>query len=491
MHNCAKVCMFGHTFVLFSVCHVKINEEDIRNLCTRFEQMLKMGENSYFEPDEIDIIADYYEQSMLFDAALTALSYGLSLFPGNEMLLLRQARCQVSSGLLDEAADTLKHITEQGIEYHFVTAELAIVNGNIDEAIQLFHRIIDMEGSSIEECIDILDICADIDRIDILETLSPHIDARHSDATPYWRELALIYDDKEEFDKAVALFNKILDINSFSANDWFSLAKVHARNWQYDNALEAVDFAIALNENCDEYYAFKGYCYLNNEQYDNALKQYLFYLNLTTNKDVAHELIAHAYDCMNLNEKAVEHLLQAISINDHNANLYCQLGVSYRIMGQDDKVIECMYKALALNDDDEDAHLLLSEMLFYKKEFEEAYTHLKRVDLSTIPGKSFYMTIWANTCMNLQRYDEAVDPLLQLIEKDPYSPYLYHDLILCYMRLEQYDELTLWLDRAEKAAVEAEKIDSIPENTREQWSIIRRRIDSLRDLLRDHFDGII
>lgn len=483
--------IFGaHLCAFYQLCFVEINEEYIRNLCNRFEAMLERQERNYFEPDEIDIIADYYEQSMLYDTALTALSYGLSLFPDNEMLMLRKARCQVASGLLDEAADTLQRITEHGIEYHFVKAELALINGYIDEAIQLFRAIIDMQGSSIEECIDILDICAEIDRIDILEALSPYIDARHADATPYWRELALIYDDKEEYDKAVELYNKILDINSFSDSDWYALSKVHVRSGNNNAAIEAIDFAIALNDTCDDYYAVKGYSLLIAEQYDEALKQYFSFLRTTNNKDVAHELIAHTYDCMDMNDKAVEHLLLAISINDRNPNLYYQLGANYRLLGEDDKAIDCMYKTLACNDDDEEAHLLLSEMLFYKNEYEEAYTHLKRVDLSSTPGTLYYKAIWVDTCMQLQRYDEAIDPLILLIDNDPYAPRLYYDLIFCYVRLGQYDELAIWLDRAEKVAIEAEKMDSLPDDARNYWSVISRRIDSLRDILRNHLDGI-
>lgn len=462
---------------------MKINEEDIRNLCKRFETMLEQQEHTYFEPDEIDIIADYYEQELQHDMAIKVLTYGLSLFPDNEMFLLRQARCQVWSGLLDEAADTLRHITEHGIEYHFVCAEHALFDGNSDEAIVAFRRIIDMEESTIEDCIDILDTCSEIGRVDILETLSPHIDSRYADATLYWRELALEYDDIEDYDKVVALYNKILDTNPFSADDWFSLAKVQIRNGNGNAAIEAVDFAIAIEENFDEHYALKGYCYLILEQYDEALKQYFTYLNLTTNKDVAHELIANAYSYKELNEKSVEHLLQAISYNDKNPNLYYQLGTHYRFMGENERAIECMYKAVSCDDNDHEAHVMLGELLFFKDNYEEAYKHLKHLDIYPLED-TLHGVILADVCIRLQRYDEAVELLPILIEQEPYEAQLYYDIILCYMQLGDYDTAAQWLVRTEAVATDTDAIAEIDERSRKVWTSIRERINKLRNILK-------
>ena len=135
-----------------------MKESDIRKLRERYEKLLEEGTHGYFEPDELDMIADSYEQEMSYRKALQVVSHGLQLYPSNEMLMLHKARCLLSLGRIEDAGRVLAAITEHSIEYHFTAAEWALMRDDDDSAVTSFCSIISDADATIEDCIDVLDI---------------------------------------------------------------------------------------------------------------------------------------------------------------------------------------------------------------------------------------------------------------------------------------------------------------------------------------------
>ena len=109
----------------------------------RYEKMLAAKEKAYFETDEIEDIADSYENEMAVRKALQVVSYGLDLYPGDEALLLRKAQYLLSLDRIEEAGRTLDVITDHGIDYLFVKGEVELLRGNDREALAAFQAVIE------------------------------------------------------------------------------------------------------------------------------------------------------------------------------------------------------------------------------------------------------------------------------------------------------------------------------------------------------------
>ena len=77
-----------------------MKQSDIHKLRERYEKMLEEGTSIYFEPDDLDLIAESYEQEMAYRKALQVVAYGIDLYPSNEMLLLHKARCLIAPNLV-------------------------------------------------------------------------------------------------------------------------------------------------------------------------------------------------------------------------------------------------------------------------------------------------------------------------------------------------------------------------------------------------------
>ncbi|MBR5843176.1 MAG: tetratricopeptide repeat protein [Bacteroidaceae bacterium] len=464
-----------------------MKESDIRKLRERYEKLLEEGTHGYFEPDELEMIADSYEQEMSYRKALHVVSHGLQLYPSNEMLMLHKARCLLSLGRIEDAGRVLAAITEHNIEYHFTAAEWALMRDDDDGAVKSFCSIISDADATIEDCIDVLDICADLDRVELLEQVTPVVERQFDDATPYLRELAMLYEEKEQDQRAIELYNQVLDVNPFSVDDWFSLAKVYARVKEYAKAIEACDFALAIEENDESVIAFKGYCYYDSGEYMQAIEQFQAFLQCTSDKAVAYELIAEAYGRLEKHEQAIEYLLKAVAINDRSHDLYYQLAVNHYYMGDVDEAISYLRKAVACDDSDDEAHVFMGELLLQKDEYEEAYIHLLRTQLTpvvdTVPA-----TALADVCIHLQRYDEAIKVLELLLEQDPYEPHYLFDIILCYLQQGEYQTAAEWVAHSEKLSRDTQKISILDESSRKAWNSIRERIDELRNILSVYLD---
>lgn len=464
-----------------------MKESDIRKLQERYEKMLEDGTSSYFEPDEFALIADLYEQEMSYRKALQVISRGLDTYPGNEQLLLQKSSCLLSLGRIEDAAGTLTYIAERNLEYYFILSEIELMRDNRQAAFEAFMQIVGSSECTIEDCIDILDVCANNDHVALLEQITPIIEQTFTDASPYLRELAMLYDELENDEQAIASYNKVLDINPYSTDDWFSLSKIYARRKEYDKAIEACDFALAIDENDENIIAFKGYCHYDNEEYDKAVELFKLFLQHTSDKSVAYQLIAEAYGRMENHEGAIENLLKAMELNDHSHDIYYQLGVNYYYTGDSESAVKYLYKAVECDDNDNEAHILLGELLLHKKEYAEAYKHLQRVEINPV-SDTISATALSDACIQMQYYDQAIEILKQLIEQEPYEPHYLFDIILCHFQLNNYETAAQWVAQAEQIANDTSIIETLDASTQKAWRSIKKRIDEMRNILRIYLD---
>ncbi len=464
-----------------------MKESDIRRAKERYEKMLADGTRCYFEPEEIEAIADCYESELAFRKALQAVSHGLRLYPSNEALMLRKSRCLLNLNRVEDALHAIASVSDLCVEYYLIHAEIEMARNNLPQALSYFKQAADCPEANADDCIEVLDICVEYDCMELLEQFTEFCATRIDNLVAYFRELALVYEDCEDDEKAIALYNKILDAEPYSADDWFALAKVYARLQRYPEALEACDFALAIDENDQDVISFKGYCYYDNEQYAEAAEQFLEFARLTSDKAIAYELVAEAYTRMEKHEQAIEYLQKAIRLNDRSHDLYYQLAVNYYYMGLNDRAIAALNKAVACDDGDDEAHALLGELLVQQDEYDEAYRHLSHIPMNpiadTASGAAF-----ADACIHLERYDEAIEVLQQLAEKDPYELHYIFDIVLIYIRLGNNEKVVEWLGRAERLADDLQALDELDKETRDTWLAFKKQVNTLRSFLSENLN---
>ena len=183
----------------------------------------------------------------------------------------------------------------------------------------------------------------------------------------------------------------------------------------------------------------------------------------------------------------IENLLKAVELNDRSHDLYYQLAVNYYYLGNIDEAIDYLYKGVSCDDTDIEAHVFLGELLLQKENYEEAYKHLSKSDFTPVTD-TISATAYADVCIHLQKYNEAIDVLLQLIKQDTYEPHYLFDIILCYLQLGDYEKAAEWVAHSEKLSYNTEEIETLDESSRKTWFYIKERIEELRNILNVYLD---
>lgn len=454
----------------------------------KYESDLKIGIHSYFDADEIDEISAYYEMSDRIPAALSAIEYGLTLHPGNMDLELKHARYLLISKRVDDAERIMRAIGRCNVEANLLMAEIHYLKDRFAEAEAILHELLSMEEITEEICFDSLDIISDYDS---LEEVTRYVESAISvlpDARGILRELAMVYEDAQQYNLAIAIYNRLIDLDPYSAVDWFSLAKVYALLGRYDDAIEACDFALTAREDDPTILSFKGYCYYDSGRYSDAIEQFLEFAKTDTDKAVAYELIAECYAKMNENKKAVEYLSEALTLSPDNANLCYQLATNYYDLGDLPKCGEFLKKTIALDDTDADAHAFLGELYFYDNKFAEAYRELTRaleLDEEDIPSR----LLLADACRMLDLPEESLAHYERVLKQEPLDPTASFSIIGAYYKVGDEEAAMRQIARLEAILGDESAIASMDEVKRSGWMQTRKMFDALKALLKDHLDN--
>lgn len=448
----------------------------------RYEKMLVSKESLYFEPEEIEDIADSYENDMAVRKALQVVSYGLGLYPGDEALLLRKAQYLLSLDRIEEAGRTLEVVTDRGIDYHLVKGEIELLRGNDKEALVSFRAVIEDDDCQLEDCIEIVGITFDDNRQDILDALIPIMQKYVDDMAPIYREIALSCDERHDTENAILWYQKVLDIHPYSTDDWAELAKAYVRLHLFDKAIEACDFALAIDDKDENILSYKGFCYLFAGRSEEAIKQFQEFGEVTSDKSVAYEYIAQVYINDEQEEKAVEYLRKAIKENEYNGNAYYKLAVCYYDMGDNEAAIATLRKSLSYNDGDIMSNIFLGELLTYENKYEEAYKHLSPFSHAAVFDEIAAVAL-ASTCLSLERYDEVIRLLEQFMVKFPSTPDLYWCMILACIYSGRMDEAADWMQRIEDLVQNIKTEKLYDKETLDKWKKIERDLAGLRTTL--------
>ena len=445
----------------------------------RYEKMLAAGERVYFEADEIEDIADSYENEMAIRKALQVVVYGLSLYPGDEALLLRKAQYLLSLDRIEEAARTLSTVTDHSIDYYLVKGEVELLRGNDKEALVAFQTVINDDDCQPEDCIEVIDIAFDDNRPDIIDSLLSAMEKRIDDMTPIYRELALSCDERNDTEHAIKWYNKVLDLNPYSTDDWAELAKAYVRLRLFDEAIEACDFALAIDDKDKNMLLYKGFSYKLAGRSEEAVKQFKEFGQITSDKSVAYEYIAEVYMQDEMYEQAIEYLKKAIEENAHNGNAYYKLAVCYYSMEDNVAAIATLRKQLAYNDSDIMSHLFLGELLAQGGEYKEAYEHLMPYAKASVFDEVASVAL-ADACIGLERYDEVVQLLEEFIVKFPSESDLYWSMILACIYSGRFADADEWMLRVEEMVQKVKSDKYGDKELCEKWEKIGQDLKTLR-----------
>lgn len=219
------------------------------------------------------------------------------------------------------------------------------------------------------------------------------------------------YYNNGEYDKAIEIFKKAVELNPDNELNWHWLGTSYNQNGQYQEAIQSLLKAVELNPNKGVNWYYLGNSYINNEKYEDAIKSLLKATELNSNDYQSWLNLAISYIHNEQYEEAIEPLLKAIELNPNNAGSLSLLGYVYKINGQYEEAIKYLSKAKELNLDGFNNWYELGEVYLYNGQFQEAIeTLLKAVELN--PDEDIWRLLGMSYRLN-EQYEEAMNSFIE------------------------------------------------------------------------------
>jgi len=150
----------------------------------------------------------------------------------------------------------------------------------------------------------------------------------------------------------------------------------------------------------------------------------------------AHYMMGVIFDNQDQHNNAVKEFIRVQQDITDSENLYFRIASTYINMGEYAKAKDVIEKALELDEDSLKARFLLAILYLEQKDFESAtreYENIIKADPYNILALSFLADVYVFE----KKLYQALAVYNKLLEKNRFSPYLYFNLGLLYLKLNR------------------------------------------------------
>lgn len=269
------------------------------------------------------------------------------------------------------------------------------------------------------------------------------------------------YYNNEEYDKAIEIFKKAIELNPNEYLNWQWLGRSYYERYDEENALNSLLKAVELNPNDDSNWYWLGISYGMNSQYDKEKESFLKATELNHNNADNWYKLGISYFNDKQYDKAIESFSKAVELNPNDDNNWDRLIWSYRFNGQYDKAIESSLKAIEINPNSRYYWHWLGISYYDNEQYKEAIDSLsKALELLNIEEEEDKEDFWDTDssadyryCLGRSyyssgQYDKAIEPFSKATELNPENDIYWYFLGHSYYRNEQYSEAIDSLSKA-------------------------------------------
>ena len=434
-------------------------DDESSELISRYELFIAGKGPGYFDVEELETIVDYFLRKGKTKESSKALELGMQLHPGNSNLQTKRAKIYLALGETQKAMrilDTMSESTEY--ELLLLKAEAMVKSGRSKEAEFICNSILDNELEDVDNiCIDIAFIfIADLNITKALHFLK--IGDKYNDKnTDLLFELAFCYEQLLDSDLAIDIYNRIINIDSYSSEAWFNLGQVYFVLQDFEKALSAYDFVLAINENDSLACLQKAHTHFQIEEYQQAVDAYIDYGKMSGEDWQTHLFVGECYEKLELFDKAIEFYEQ--SLLEKTDNYDALTGIAICLLEKEQFTESLVYtqRALELQEDAPDAWVYLAEALVGIERLDEALlAYLKSITLEANQPDTL-MAI-ANICMDKGEWKMALDYYLAAYDQDITLEYIDLFIAVAFYKNENITASTTYLKKAMAQNLEAERL---------------------------------
>lgn len=357
-----------------------MEERNIIDLLSRYEQMLVTGKSIYFDADEYDELAEYYDKLDDIEAARGIVDMGLSIHPDNESLMLRFGKYLVYDAKYTTALHYLNsRFSSYDFELYLLKIECLLHLDLYAEAYELTAEILRDEDTDLDVILSelgFLYVGAEYyDEAILYFEKSLEYDPANIEVL---NDLAYAYEVKADFASAIIVCNQILDADPYSIDSWIMLGKLYSLEEDFEKAIDAFDFALALDETNMLVLKLKAHCLLLSERSEEAVAMLKECISMSPDESHLYLSLAECYMSLEQYGEVLKALLEYENLVGETPESMAKKAHVYLLQGKIDESVEFIDKALNADSDSFDVNMIAGEVylklnipsgaeIFYKK----------------------------------------------------------------------------------------------------------------------------
>lgn len=374
---------------------------DISNLLMRYEQMQASGKSIYFDADEYDELAEYFDQLEDIDEAKKIVQLGLQIHPDSESLRLKRAKFMVYD---EQYGKALKYLNSIFISYDFESYLLKIeclLQLNLyAEAYQLTTEVLQDKETDLDVILSELGfVYIESDYYDeAILYLEKSLEC-NPENKEVLADLVYAYEAKEDYLKAIEKCNTLLDLDPYSAEAWMTLGKLYSLVEDYEKAIDAFDFVATIEGENLSLLKLKAHCLVLKGRLDEAIDVLKECIDISPDEELLYISLVDCYIGLDLYKEA----LDVLSLLEDKSSLsgigQAKKACVYYLQGALDDANKCIQEALILDPDSFEVALISGEMFQNLGDLEKARFYyekaleLKKEEDSDILSKLVFLCV--------------------------------------------------------------------------------------------------
>lgn len=297
------------------------NNEEIKALIKKMEDMLKGRSSSYFDVDEFLAGSDYFLEQNKIKNAREILEIGRSQHPVSSELMVQFAQVLSMQEKYKEALDLIdeaEHIDPNNIELFLIKAEIYSGSDQHKKSIECLEHFI--ANTTDKDYLDIVynDLAWEYETINdyanALKALKAALALDSTDDSLLF-EIAFFYEALQKPEESIAYYTGYIDEHPYSYNAWYNLGNIYNDLQLYEKAVEAFDFAIVIKDDFSSAYFNKGNAYFKLEMYEQAIECYMDTFEYEENQAITYCYLGESYEKLKKLPEAEKSFVMALEID--------------------------------------------------------------------------------------------------------------------------------------------------------------------------------
>lgn len=395
-----------------------MEEKDISALVKRYQEMLATGRSIYFDAEEFDDLAEYYDSQDDLAQAEVLIKKGLNIHPDNHQLMLKKAKLMMHRGYYNKALDFLNiHFNGYDLDLYLLKIECLLFLDLRAEAFALTEDAIEEEEQEPEALYAELGFL--YGENDLYDEAIMYLEKSlefNSDNEDVLIELSYAYEMKSNFLSAIDTCNRLLDINPYAYDVWVTLGKLHSLQEEFEKAIDAFEFAATINDFDRDVLKLKAHCLSLLGRIDEAISVFKELLLENPSDESLHNSLSECYFSIEQYDEMLYHLDKYEEVRGETIETIAKRALVYLQDKHSDKVVPLIEKGLSIDEDNEDINIVAGEYYFQQENYLLAENFLIKVYESGNRQNSTLLDHLSLICIAKNDIETAIKYTEDLIE---------------------------------------------------------------------------